>query len=199
MQAISPPDARAHPAGRRSAHGRARSTRPRCSSGCARRICPTRSCSSSSPCRRPPSCRTSTAACATGAWSSAPRATSQAVRDAQEGEAGYTTEDMEALIKEALRLRCSRIDIFFMIGLPAQTRALGARHRRVLRAFVSTGRQAAVLLHLADGSLHRSRQPRLRGARAIRLPPVRPHLGGAPPAARSSRPGSASSTTRRSG
>src|SRR5208282_4404300 len=45
----------------------------------------------------------------------------QAVRDAQEGEAGYTTEDMESMIREAVRLRCSRIDIFFMIGLPAQT------------------------------------------------------------------------------
>ena len=50
-----------------------------------------------------------------------PESHSQAVRDAQEGEAGYTTEDMEALIREAVRLRCSRIDIFFMIGLPAQT------------------------------------------------------------------------------
>jgi B12-binding domain/radical SAM domain protein len=50
-----------------------------------------------------------------------PESHSQAVRDAQEGEAGYTTQDMEDLIKEAVRLRCSRIDIFFMIGLPAQT------------------------------------------------------------------------------
>ena len=50
-----------------------------------------------------------------------PESHDQAVRDAQEGEAGYTTEDMEAMIKEAVRLRCSRIDIFFMIGLPAQT------------------------------------------------------------------------------
>lgn len=50
-----------------------------------------------------------------------PESHSQTVRDAQEGEAGYTTEDMESVIKEAVRLRCSRIDIFFMIGLPAQT------------------------------------------------------------------------------
>jgi len=50
-----------------------------------------------------------------------PESHEQAVRDAQEGEAGYTTEDMESMIREALRLRCSRIDIFFMIGLPAQT------------------------------------------------------------------------------
>jgi B12-binding domain/radical SAM domain protein len=52
-----------------------------------------------------------------------PESHEQAVRDAQEGESGYTTEDMEALIREALRLRCTRIDIFFMIGLPAQTMA----------------------------------------------------------------------------
>jgi B12-binding domain/radical SAM domain protein len=50
-----------------------------------------------------------------------PESHSQAVRDAQEGEAGYTTEEMESMIKEAVRLHCSRIDIFFMIGLPAQT------------------------------------------------------------------------------
>jgi hypothetical protein len=52
-----------------------------------------------------------------------PESHEQSVRDAQEGESGYTTEDMEAIIKEAVSLRCSRIDIFFMIGLPAQTRA----------------------------------------------------------------------------
>ena len=50
-----------------------------------------------------------------------PESHSQAVRDAQEGEAGYTTDDMEAMIRHAVQLRCSRIDIFFMIGLPAQT------------------------------------------------------------------------------
>ncbi len=52
-----------------------------------------------------------------------PESHEQAVRDAQEGEAGYTTEDMENIIREAVRLRCTRIDIFFMIGLPAQTTA----------------------------------------------------------------------------
>jgi hypothetical protein len=50
-----------------------------------------------------------------------PESHEQAVRDAQEGEMGYTTKDMESMIREAVRLRCSRIDIFFMIGLPAQT------------------------------------------------------------------------------
>ncbi len=52
-----------------------------------------------------------------------PESHEQAVRDAQEGESGYTTEDMEEIISEAVRLRCIRIDIFFMIGLPAQTTA----------------------------------------------------------------------------
>jgi B12-binding domain/radical SAM domain protein len=52
-----------------------------------------------------------------------PESHEQAVRDAQEGESGYTTEDMEGIIREAVRLRCTRIDIFFMIGLPAQTAA----------------------------------------------------------------------------
>jgi len=50
-----------------------------------------------------------------------PESHDQAVRDAQEGESGYTTDDMEAMIRRAVRLRCTRIDIFFMIGLPAQT------------------------------------------------------------------------------
>jgi B12-binding domain/radical SAM domain protein len=53
-----------------------------------------------------------------------PESHDQGVRDAQEGEAGYTTEDMETLFKEALSLRCSRIDVYFMIGLPTQTQAL---------------------------------------------------------------------------
>jgi B12-binding domain/radical SAM domain protein len=50
-----------------------------------------------------------------------PESHEQAVRDAQEGEAGYTTEDMETMLREALRMRCMRLDVFFMIGLPAQT------------------------------------------------------------------------------
>jgi B12-binding domain/radical SAM domain protein len=52
-----------------------------------------------------------------------PESHEQLVRDAQDGESGYTTQDMENIIKEAVRLRCSRIDIFFMIGLPTQTKA----------------------------------------------------------------------------
>jgi len=50
-----------------------------------------------------------------------PESHEQAVRNAQEGEADYTTEAMEEMLKEALRLRCERLDVFFMIGLPSQT------------------------------------------------------------------------------
>lgn len=52
-----------------------------------------------------------------------PESQDPAVRDAQEGESGYSNEDMEGLLKQALSLRCRRIDVFFMIGLPAQTLA----------------------------------------------------------------------------
>lgn len=45
-----------------------------------------------------------------------------AVRRAQDGEPAYTNEDMEAFLKEALSLRCTRLDVFFMIGLPLQTK-----------------------------------------------------------------------------
>lgn len=50
-----------------------------------------------------------------------PESHEQAVRDAQEGETGYGNADMEAFFEHALRLGCTRIDVFFMIGLPAQT------------------------------------------------------------------------------
>ncbi len=50
-----------------------------------------------------------------------PESHDQAVRDAQEGEGDYTNEAMEEMLKVALRLRCERLDVFFMIGLPAQT------------------------------------------------------------------------------
>jgi B12-binding domain/radical SAM domain protein len=52
-----------------------------------------------------------------------PESHEQAVRDAQEGETGYSNEDMERFLAQALSLRCHRVDIFFMIGLPAQTLA----------------------------------------------------------------------------
>lgn len=50
-----------------------------------------------------------------------PESHDQAVRNAQEGEADYTTAEMEEMLCEALRLRCERLDVFFMIGLPGQT------------------------------------------------------------------------------
>ncbi|MGA8262537.1 MAG: TIGR04190 family B12-binding domain/radical SAM domain protein [Arenicellales bacterium] len=58
-----------------------------------------------------------------GRWSIefSPESHEQAVRNAQEGEAGYSNEDMETFLKQALALECSRVDVFFMIGLPAQT------------------------------------------------------------------------------
>jgi hypothetical protein len=49
-----------------------------------------------------------------------PESHEQAVRDAQEGESGYTNADMELLFQAALGLRCQRVDVFYMIGLPAQ-------------------------------------------------------------------------------
>jgi B12-binding domain/radical SAM domain protein len=52
-----------------------------------------------------------------------PESHDQAVRNAQEGEADYTTAEMEQMLQEALRLRCARLDVFFMIGLPGQTLA----------------------------------------------------------------------------
>lgn len=50
-----------------------------------------------------------------------PESHEQAVRNAQEGEAGYSTREMEQFLRQALGLRCNRVDVFFMIGLPAQT------------------------------------------------------------------------------
>jgi hypothetical protein len=50
-----------------------------------------------------------------------PESQDQAVRDAQEGEIGYSNGDMERFLNQALSLRCHRVDVFFMIGLPHQT------------------------------------------------------------------------------
>jgi B12-binding domain/radical SAM domain protein len=46
-----------------------------------------------------------------------------ALRQAQDGEPPYGNEQMEAVFSEALRRNCRRIEVFFMIGLPGQTRA----------------------------------------------------------------------------
>lgn len=50
-----------------------------------------------------------------------PESHDPAVRDAQEGETDYSNEDMERLFREALSLGCTRLDVFFMIGLPGQS------------------------------------------------------------------------------
>ena len=46
-----------------------------------------------------------------------------AVRRMQDGEPTYSNEQMENVLREALKLRCHRVDVFFMIGLPGQTAA----------------------------------------------------------------------------
>ena len=43
------------------------------------------------------------------------------VRRAQDGEPAYDNEQMEEALREALHLRATRIDVFYMIGLPRQT------------------------------------------------------------------------------
>jgi B12-binding domain/radical SAM domain protein len=50
-----------------------------------------------------------------------PESHDKLVRHAMEGQAGYENEAMEHLVREALKLNCRRIDVFFMIGLPQQT------------------------------------------------------------------------------
>jgi B12-binding domain/radical SAM domain protein len=58
-----------------------------------------------------------------GHWSMeiSPESHEHAVRRAQEGEPSYDNEQLEQILLEALRLRCNRVDVFFMIGLPQQT------------------------------------------------------------------------------
>jgi radical SAM superfamily enzyme YgiQ (UPF0313 family) len=50
-----------------------------------------------------------------------PESHDHAIRIAQEGEPGYDNAQFESFLAEALTLRCHRIDVFFMIGLPGQT------------------------------------------------------------------------------
>ncbi len=50
-----------------------------------------------------------------------PESHDHALRQAQEGEPSYDNEKLERILLQALRLRCSRLDLFFMIGLPGQT------------------------------------------------------------------------------
>jgi B12-binding domain/radical SAM domain protein len=50
-----------------------------------------------------------------------PESHDHAIRQAQDGEPSYDNEKLEQILRDALRLRCSRLDVFFMIGLPRQT------------------------------------------------------------------------------
>jgi len=50
-----------------------------------------------------------------------PESHDRTVRHAMEGQAGYENEAMEELLRGALKLRCTRIDVFYMIGLQYQT------------------------------------------------------------------------------
>lgn len=52
-----------------------------------------------------------------------PESHDEAIRRAQDRTTAYSNADLEAVIAAAQRLRCHRIDVFFMIGLPQQTRA----------------------------------------------------------------------------
>ena len=46
-----------------------------------------------------------------------------AIRRAQDGEPLYSNEEMEAFLQGVLSLNCTRLDVFFMIGLPQQSYA----------------------------------------------------------------------------
>jgi B12-binding domain/radical SAM domain protein len=50
-----------------------------------------------------------------------PESHDKVVRHAMEGQAGYENEAMENMLRRALKLKCRRIDVFYMIGLPKQT------------------------------------------------------------------------------
>ena len=52
-----------------------------------------------------------------------PESHDEQVRRLQDEKVFYRNVEMEAVIKVALSLRCHRIDVFFMIGLPEQTKA----------------------------------------------------------------------------
>lgn len=52
-----------------------------------------------------------------------PESHDEEIRRLQDTNVFYHNAEMEAVITEALSLRCHRIDVFFMIGLPRQTRA----------------------------------------------------------------------------
>ena len=50
-----------------------------------------------------------------------PETHDETIRRIQDNSIAYSNADMEAVIQAAQQLRCNRIDVFFMIGLPQQT------------------------------------------------------------------------------
>lgn len=52
-----------------------------------------------------------------------PESHDESIRAVQDETVGFSNAEMEAVIQEALRLRCNRLDVFFMVGLARQTRA----------------------------------------------------------------------------
>lgn len=52
-----------------------------------------------------------------------PESHDEEIRRLQDANVFYHNTEIEAVITEALSLRCHRIDVFFMIGLPQQTRS----------------------------------------------------------------------------
>lgn len=51
-----------------------------------------------------------------------PESHDESIRSVQDETVSYSNCEVEAVIQEALRLRCHRLDVFFMIGLSGQTR-----------------------------------------------------------------------------
>ncbi len=52
-----------------------------------------------------------------------PESHDESIRGVQDETVGFSNAEMEALIQEALRSRCHRLDVFFMVGLAQQTHA----------------------------------------------------------------------------
>ena len=50
-----------------------------------------------------------------------PESHDEEIRRVQDETTFYTNAELEAVIETALKLRCQRVDVFFMIGLPHQT------------------------------------------------------------------------------
>ena len=51
-----------------------------------------------------------------------PESHEPAIRRLQDSTTSFSNQAMEAIIQESLQLRCQPVDVFFMIGLPRQTR-----------------------------------------------------------------------------